>query len=64
MVIAEVKTMDQAAAILGSANKLRKGTRFVHKDGSSSAWELKAMDMIFKPKEKELRIWWTMGNGH
>eukprot|EP00092_Neocalanus_flemingeri_P095850 GFUD01121963.1.p1 GENE.GFUD01121963.1~~GFUD01121963.1.p1 ORF type:complete len:231 (-),score=88.30 GFUD01121963.1:149-790(-) len=64
VVLAEVRNMDQAATILGSANKLRKGTRFVHKDGSSSSWEVSTMDIVFMPKKKELRIWWTMGSGH
>eukprot|EP00092_Neocalanus_flemingeri_P108631 GFUD01139513.1.p1 GENE.GFUD01139513.1~~GFUD01139513.1.p1 ORF type:complete len:157 (+),score=54.97 GFUD01139513.1:52-471(+) len=64
VVLAEVRNIDQAATILGSANKLRKGTRFVHKDGSSSSWEVSTMDIVFMPKKKELRIWWTMGSGH
>ena len=52
VVLAEVKNMEQASAIFGST-KLRAGTRL-------GSWEVKKMDIVFKPKQGELRIWWTM----
>ena len=52
VVLAEVKGMNQASAIFGST-KLRAGTRL-------GSWEVDKMDLVFRPKKEELRIWWTM----
>lgn len=54
-----------AVSVLGEGRgQLTAGTSWVHRDGSSSSWDLDRMDLVFKPKLKELNIWWTMGGGH
>jgi hypothetical protein len=51
--------------VLGhGSGQLSAGTRYVWKDGSSSSWQLEKMDLVFKPKTKELNMWWTMDGGH
>ena len=52
VVLVELKNMEQASAIFG-CTKLRKGTRM-------GGWEVNTMDIVFKPRLEELRIWWTM----
>ena len=67
LVVAEVMSHAGARSVLGEGRgQLDAGTSWVHRDGSSSSWELDRMDMVYnyKPKTKELNIWWTMGGGH
>ena len=65
LVVAEVTSHAGARSVLGEGlGQLTAGTSWVHRDGSSSSWELDRMDMVFKPRVKELSIWWTMGGGH
>ena len=52
VVLAEVNSFEQAAAIFGST-KLKTGTRM-------GSWGADKMDIVFKPRQEELRIWWTM----
>jgi hypothetical protein len=65
VVVAEVRSHEKARAVLGhGSGQLSAGTRYVWKDGSSSSWQLEKMDLVFKPKTKELNMWWTMDGGH
>ena len=52
VVLAEVNSFEQAAAIFWST-KLKTGTRM-------GRWGVEKMDIVFKHRQEELPIWWTM----